>query len=373
MTAPDDAVLRATQRLDEVEALSGIGSWEWEIAADRLHWSDQLRRIYGMQGGRLELGYDDFIGRVHPDDRDAVQAIVQRALEKGETFEIDHRILPDDGTVRHIHSRGHVVHGPEGRAERMHGTAQDVTDAMAAEAERADEARRVAAGQARDEALSLLAHDLRSPLSVVVGYVQLLARQARDGPVDRDRLISYGARIEESARQMTTLLEDLLADADPDSAGEPLETAPTDLADLVRRVCSHHADVVRDARIEARVPDRPVMLAANEAKLERALHNLVLNAIKYSPDGAQVTVRLDPAPDEVRITVADCGIGIPRADLARIFERFMRGSNVSGRVTGIGLGLSSAKRAVEAHGGTIEVESTEGEGTAFTIRLPPAQ
>lgn len=370
MTASDDAILRALQRLDEVEALSGIGSWEWDIAEDRLHWSAQLRRIYGMEDGGRELGYDDFIGRVHPDDREAVEAVVQRALVEGGTFEMDHRIVLDDDAVRHVHSRGHVVAGPDGRAGRMHGSAQDITDALAAEAERAAEARRVAEGQARDEALSLLAHDLRSPLSVVVGYVQLLARQARDGTVDPERLVAYGARIEESARQMTTLLEDLLADADPDSVGEPLDTEPIDLADLVRRVCGHHAGVVSEARIEARVPHGPLILDANEAKLERALHNLVLNAIKYSPEGAEVTVRVEATPDEVTIGVADHGIGIPQADLARIFERFMRGSNVSGRVSGIGLGLSSAKRAVEAHGGTIDVESTEGEGTTFTIRLP---
>jgi signal transduction histidine kinase len=255
----------------------------------------------------------------------------------------------------------------------MHGSAQDVTDARAAEAERADEARRVAAGEARDEALSLLAHDLRSPLSVVVGYVQLLARQAREGTVDADRLVSYGARIEESARQMTTLLEDLLADADPDAGTDQVETAPTDLGDLVRRVCEHHAGVADDARVEAQVPSQPAVLDVSEAKLERALHNLVLNAIKYSPDGAEVTVRLDATPDEARISVADRGIGIPQAEVGRIFERFMRGSNVTGRATGIGLGLSSAKRAVEAHGGTIDVESAEGEGTTFTIRLPRAR
>lgn len=370
-SVPADAAPRAAQRLAEVEALSGIGSWEWEIATDTLYWSDQLRRIYGVAGEDRPLGYDDFIGRVHPADRDDVRAIVRRAFDGKSAFEIDHRILLDDETVRHVHSRGYVLVGDDGMPARMLGSAQDVSDARAAEEVRAEENRRLAAGQARDEVVALLAHDLRSPLAVVVGYVQLLARNARDGRLEVDRMLGYVGRIEESARQMTSLLDDLLADADPDAARDPLETEPTDLGSSIRRIVGHHAALDGPCEIVADLPEAEVVREVNAPKLERALHNLVSNAVKFSPDGGQVTIGLAADDDGVRISVSDQGIGIPPSDLPLVFERFYRGANAAGRVSGIGLGLTSVRRAVDAHGGRIEVSSVVGEGTTFTIHLPP--
>ncbi|MBA3739577.1 MAG: PAS domain-containing protein [Chloroflexi bacterium] len=366
----EDDPPRAAQRLAEVEALSGIGSWEWEIATDTLYWSDQLRVMYGMVGEDRRLGYDDFIGRVHPDDRDEVRAIVQQAFEGRSTFEIDHRIMLDDGAVRHIHSRGYVLLGADGMPGRMLGTAQDVTDARAAEEVRAEERSQVAAGQARDEVLALLAHDLRSPLAVVVGYVQLLGRNARDGQLEIDRIQGYVGRIEESARQMTSLLDDLLADAEPHTTREPLETEPTDLVASIRRIASHHAAAGGGCEILTDLPDTEVVRNVNVPKLERALHNLVSNAVKYSPEGGRVTIRLAADDDEARIAVSDEGMGIPQADLPRVFERFHRGANVAGRISGIGLGLTSVLSGVEAHGGRVEVISVEGKGSTFTIHLP---
>lgn len=360
----------ADRRLAEVEELSGIGSWEWEIAADRLDWSAQLRRIYGVEEPDRGLTYEDFISRVHPEDRADVQAIVERAFGSGSPFLIDHRIVRPDGVVREVHSRGYVLLGDDGKPERMLGSAQDVTDARAAEAERTEAERQAAAGQARDEVLALLAHDLRSPLAVVVGYVQLLARQARAGSLDADKLLGYVGRIEESARQMTSLLEDLLADADPQASDGPAETEPTDLAACVRRIASHHAGLGTPCEIVVEAPDTPVVRPVHTSKLERALHNLVVNAVKYSPDGGRVTLGLQEHEGGVRITVSDEGIGIPPTDLPRIFDRFHRGANVTGRINGIGLGLTSVVRAVEAHGGVIDVESTEGRGTTFRVELP---
>jgi len=178
-------------------------------------------------------------------------------------------------------------------------------------------------------------------------------------------------RIEESARQMNGLLDDLLADADPHAAVEKLETSPTDLVACVRAVASHHAGLGGPCEIAVEVPDGPVVREVHPSKLERALHNLVANAVKYSPDGGTVTLRLTEHPDGVRIAVHDQGIGIPQQDLPRIFDRFHRGSNVAGLISGIGLGLASVTRAIAAHGGTIEVDSEEGEGSTFTIHLPP--
>jgi len=360
----------AGRRLAEVEALSGIGSWEWDIRRDELHWSEQLCRVYGMDPDPAPLTFDIFLARVHPDDREELRTTVQAAHDERRAFETEHRAIHDDGSVHVISGRGYVLTDETGTPTRMIGTGQDVTDLRSAEAARAAEERRLAAEQARDEALALIAHDLRSPLAVVVGYVQLLARQARTGTYDPDRLMPYLERVDVAARQMTTLLDDLLTDADAIAAHEPIEREPIDLADYLRDTAEHHDAISPLHAVAAVVPDEPVLAEVNRAKLERALHNLVLNAIKYSPDGGAITLTLDADADRFRIAVADEGLGIPAADLPHIFERFHRGSNAAGRSSGLGLGLVSVQRAVAAHGGTIEVNSTEGAGTTFTIHLP---
>ncbi len=366
----DDPIERARRRLAEVEELSGIGTWEWHVQRNELSWSEQLRQVYGLRAASGDLTFEDFLARVHPEDRQGVVDTVRRALETGQSFETEHRAVHDDGSVRVIFGRGYVLRGPSGGVERMLGSGQDVTDLRARELERTDAERRRAAGQARDEALALLAHDLRSPLSVVVGYVQLLERQIQRGMFEPEKLTPYLERVNVAARQMTTLLEDLLADADPDAAAEPLETEPVDLAAHVRETVAQHDEISASHHLVAALPDGPVLVPANVGKLERAIHNLIVNAIKYSPDGGTITIGLEADADEARISVADEGIGIPASDLAHVFERFHRGSNVAGRTSGLGLGLISVKRAIEAHGGRVEVDSTEGVGTTFTVHLP---
>lgn len=374
-TAPDpvpvdNAIVRAGRRLAEVEALSGIGSWEWDIPTNELHWSEQLCRVYGMDPTPDPITFEDFLDRVHPDDREAVMSAVREALEARGPFETEHRAVHPDGSVRILFGRGHVLLDTDGKPVRMLGSGQDVTDIRAAEEERTAEERRRAAGQARDDALALIAHDLRSPLAVVLGYIQLLERQAAGGTVDIDKLNPYLDRIDAAARQMTSLLDDLLTDAAVDPAVEPLELAAVDLAEPLRAIAEHHDATSSQHAVVARLPDQPVVVEINQPKIERALHNLVVNAIKYSPDGGTITLGLEADRGSVRITVSDEGIGIPAEDLPRVFDRFHRGSNVSGRTSGLGLGLSSVKRAADAHGGRIDVTSVEGEGTTFTIELP---
>jgi PAS domain S-box-containing protein len=361
---------RAGRRLAEVEELSGIGSWEWNIASNELFWSEQLCHVYGVEPDPAPRTYDDFLACVHPEDRDEVAATVRRALEERGRFTTEHRVVHPDGSVHVIVGRGHVLTDEIGRPLRMLGSGQDVTDERRAAADSAAEERRRIAGQARDDALDLIAHDLRSPLAVVVGYTQLLQRQADAASLDPERVRPYLQRIDVAARQMTSLLDDLLADASPDATTEPIETVRVDLAGWLRQRVEHLDATIGTHQIRGELPQTAVPIELNPPKLERAIANLVTNAVKYSAEGTTVTLSLDARPGEVRIAVRDEGIGIPAADLPRIFDRFHRGANVTGRIGGLGLGLTSVVRAVDAHGGSVAVDSMEGSGTTFTITLP---
>jgi signal transduction histidine kinase len=191
--------------------------------------------------------------------------------------------------------------------------------------------------------------------------------------VPPERLDGALENIDAASNRMTALVDSLL-DLAHLQMGQPLELQrePTDLVGLVAEVaaeCQQTTD-----RHEIRLNAIPALYGEWDGqRLQRVIGNLLDNAVKYSPDGGsiEVTVARDGgATPTAVLTVQDHGMGIPAADLPRIFDRFRRGSNVVGKVGGTGIGLASARQIVEQHGGTISVSSDVGEGTLITIRLP---
>ena len=230
--------------------------------------------------------------------------------------------------------------------------------------------------QAEKEAfLDAVAHDLGNPLTTVKGQAQLLRRRARQGRADLAALETGLAAIEGATDRATRLIGEL-TDAARLEAQRPLELRRTAI-DLVALAAasiteSQAAAAGQQLLLEAGIPE--VVGIWDADRLTRVLENLVANAIKYSPAGSTVLVRVDreEAPDGplAVLSVADQGVGIPAADRPHIFERFRRGGNVAGRFAGSGLGLWGSQRIVAQHGGTIVIDSTEGKGTTVTVRLP---
>ena len=141
------------------------------------------------------------------------------------------------------------------------------------------------------------------------------------------------------------------------------------MAALLHEVCQVHREMTPGAQITERLAQTPMPMAGDAKLLFQVFSNVLSNAIKYSPHGGAITVAAEVAAGEVRVRISDRGIGIPAADLVHLFERYHRGSNVSG-IVGTGVGLYLVKMAVELHGGRVEVDSKEGDGARFTIRLP---
>jgi signal transduction histidine kinase/uncharacterized protein YigA (DUF484 family) len=244
----------------------------------------------------------------------------------------------------------------------------------------------------REQFLAAASHDLKNPLAAAWGNAQMLQRTlARTGTVPPERLTGALANISTSLERMTRQINELL-DMARARLGQPLslERAPTDLVALARQgVALQQAATDRHRlRVEATVPE--LVGEWDTVRLERVLGNLLSNAVKYSPDGGEVVVTVarehglqgragetgetgeTKGSDWAVLGVRDEGVGIPAADLERIFEQFERGANVTGRIEGTGIGLTAARQVVEQHGGTISVESAEGSGTTVTVRLPVA-
>lgn len=210
-----------------------------------------------------------------------------------------------------------------------------------------------------------VSHELRTPLTAIRGNLDLIKRYG----MDRD---SFDA-IESEVDRMSRMVNDLLLLARADYGGLTLELEPIDVDTVVSEVYREARVLAKDRSIKIQVRDfEPVRINGNADRIKQLLLNLVSNALKFTPDGGVITLNLRREDDDCVLEVSDTGIGISKEDQERIFDRFYQADTSRARQTGegAGLGLSIAKWIVDAHGGTITVNSELGKGTTFTIRLP---
>lgn len=227
--------------------------------------------------------------------------------------------------------------------------------------------------RARDELLAVAAHELKTPLSTIAGYAQSLQlRAARQGHLprrDQDTLrVIVG-----QARRLDRLIDSLLDLASLQRGQLQLESRPVDLVALARRAADEVGLTTTRHTITVDGPERPLLVSGDALRLEQVLWNLLQNAIKYSPAGGPIQVRLQRHGREVWLQVRDQGIGIPEEEQGQLFQRFYRAGNQGAQqVRGAGIGLAVVHDVVRRHGGVVEVASVVGEGSTFTVRLPLA-
>ncbi|MHB8647958.1 MAG: sensor histidine kinase, partial [Thermomicrobiales bacterium] len=221
--------------------------------------------------------------------------------------------------------------------------------------------------QTQRDFISMVTHELRNPLTSLKGYAQLMQRRA-----------AYDARGMAVIVSQTNLLERLVDDlrdvARLESRGLELNRAEVDLVALARRCMEQARTLVKGHRLLLDLPDQPLVGWWDGDRLAQVMQNLVSNAIKYSPDGGDILVRIEDRGYEARVSVRDHGIGIVPEALPQLFGRFYRAQGaLTLGVQGLGLGLYITKGLIEAHGGQIWVESEAGAGSTFIFTLPSIQ
>ncbi len=343
-------------QLIEAQSVGRFGSWEWDITANSVAWSDELYRLYGVDRDAGPRTSESFQERVHPDDRDAVQAQVCAASASGEPFSLEHRIVRPDGGVRVMELRGKIVHGSDGTAVRMVGTGQDITERHEIE-------------RAKDEFVSIVSHELRTPLTAIRGSLGLLGSGVL-GP-----LSAKSGRMVEIAVQNTDrlvrLINDILDIERIASGTAKIHQEPCDARELIERASQSLTQLGADARVCLTTEGEPVPLIADQDRVLRTLTNLISNAVKFSPAGSTVRLSSSRLGTEALFTVSDTGRGIPPEHLDSIFERFSQVDSSDEREKGgTGLGLAICRKIVELHGGRIWVESKLGIGSTFFFTLP---
>lgn len=272
------------------------------------------------------------------------RAVIDRALEGPVTVHIER-----DGGRRSYVVRATRPTGNNG--ERVLVTGRHVTEELRAQ-------------RIRSEIVELVSHDLRAPLAVVNGYLDVLRRSLSDE--DRIRAVEAAKR---DAARMSDLLEDLLSAAQAEQLLAPDELVPVSLAELAEEVAASLSTAHPARALRADAADGGHVLGDGK-RLRQALVNLVTNALRYSPDDSPVTIRVSCAGPRACLSVEDHGPGVPEDQRELVFERYARLEGGSGRRPGLGLGLYIVRVIAENHGGSTRVEETPGGGATFVIDLP---
>jgi hypothetical protein len=251
--------------------------------------------------------------------------------------------------------------------------AQALERARLFEAEHVARTNAEAAVRLRDVFLSVASHELRTPLTGLQGNVQLLQRRAaRDGTfAERDRRAVDV--IVEQTKRLGTLISTLLDVSRIQHGQLQITRDHLDLGALLRRVVDEVVPTLTHHSIRLAMPEEPLIVDGDTLRLEQVVHNLLSNAVKYSPFGGEMCVQATRQEADACVVVTDQGLGIPKDALSQIFDRFFRASNAAQQnISGVGIGLFVVREIVTLHGGTVQAESTTGQGSTFTVRLPLA-
>ncbi len=355
-------------------AVSIVSSLIWTNNAEGMMEGEQPG--WGSFTGQTRDEYQDYgwAQAVHPDDAQATIEAWRRAVAKRRLFEFEHRVRHRDGTWRLCSIRAVPLLDAAGEVREWVGVHTDITERKRAEANLL-EAKQAAdmANQSKDRFLAVLSHELRTPLTPVLMAIGALEHDPELSAEVREDLAMMKRNIELE----TKLIDDLLDLSRITSGKLPLHIEPLDLNEVVRHVCGicHPPLRERSIHLEMMLDDVTGFVAADRARLQQVLWNILKNAIKFTPGKGTIRVttkRLDGDRWEVRIQ--DNGIGIPAEVLPRIFNAFEQGdASVTRQFGGLGLGLAISKAVVDLHQGSILAESAgPGQGATFVIELPGA-
>lgn len=356
-------------RLEMMLAASGTGFWEWDLDHDRLIWSDAIFRQHGIEPVGDAPTMAEYLELVHPDDRSAFQAATSASIQSGQPFGLDFRRVRSDGSVHWTHGAGRTFYDETGRPTRMIGTGQDITERRRVERERdrlvAEERR---AGEFREAFIDVISHELRTPITTIVGLTEILARPGRQtDEASRNALLED---VRSESERLHRLVEDLLVLSRVERGAFEAESEPIELRRLLARTVDHEAPSLPTIAISLTVEDALPIVAGEHSYVEQILRNLLGNAAKYTPAGTRVEVEARRDGEAVAIRVLDDGPGMPQGSLDRVFELFFRDPDRARTVAGSGIGLFVCSSLAEAMGGRMWAFLRPTGGMEFGFTMP---
>jgi PAS domain S-box-containing protein len=353
------------KQLAEGQRIAHVGSWEFDAATQTTIWSDEEKRIYGLDPAARSPDYAALLRQhIHPDDAPQLDERFRAALQQGATFENEHRIVLPDGSVRWIYDKAQPYFDERGRLTRYIGATLDITERRAAEEALREADRR------KDEFLATLAHELRNPLAPIRNGLDALRRVGANAP-SADRLLVTMAG---QADHLIRLVDDLM-DLSRITRGKfELQKQRIDLAAVLGQAVNMSRHFIEAEGLELRLNlcCKPTPVDGDAVRLTQVFANLLNNAARHTKRGGRIQIALERVGDEALVRVADTGAGISKELLPHIFDPFVQGGGKGGGARqGLGIGLALVREITQMHGGAVEARSDgEGLGSAFILRLP---
>ncbi|WP_437587969.1 PAS domain-containing protein [Sorangium sp. So ce1000] len=362
-----------------------VGTWRVDLETRHDTRDASLNRILGLDERETTQPMDDWLSRVHPEDLDAVIAMHERSVRERCIYDIIHRVVRTDGSIRWVHDRGRTVGDRDGSPLFLTGAVVDITELKQLERERTELLRREQqalaqsekdriraedANRMKDEFLATVSHELRTPLTAILGWARLI----KDKDLGPERVLQGMASIERNAHAQAQIVDDILTVSRIITGKLRLRTIAVDLAVVIEAAVDTITPTAKAKEIEIRVEPGEGLsrVCGDPDRLQQVMWNLLSNAVKFTPKRGLVTVRVGRSDSQVAISVTDNGKGIATSFLPYVFDRFRQGDSSPTRAHGgLGLGLAIVRHIVELHGGTVEAESPgEGRGATFTVTLP---
>ena len=370
------AFQESEERLRLATDAARLGTFDWDIPTQQVTWNRFHRTLLGY-APELSSSFAAWERRVHPDDLAGVTAALQLAQDSNTNYSCEYRVIWEDDSLHWLAALGRFYYDSDNRPLRMTGIIQDITDRVQIERDRERilqqkqaalaESERV--NRIKDEFLAILSHELRSPLNPILGWTKLLQTRKLDEP----KTIAALATIERNAKAQCQLIDDLLDMARVLRGKLSLNMAPVDLLLVIESAIDtvQTAAIVKSIQIHAVLSDIR-QVSGDAVRLQQIIWNLLTNAVKFTPSGGRIDIRLEQIDNQAQITITDTGKGISPDFLPHIFESFRQeDASVTRNHGGLGLGMAIVYQLVEAHGGTVTADSPgEGKGATFTVRLP---
>jgi len=332
-----------------------------------LYLSPNFERVWGRPREEVYGDWKSWVGFIHKDDRGSfLETLESEVFAKGEyddvSYSMEYRIVRPSGEIRWIKNRGFSVKDHEGRVYRFAGIAEDITDIKAAEVR-------------REDLFAMLRHDLRTPLTMMEANLEIVMDS-----LDKDKYsepIAIINTVKNKVKTPNTMIDDLSMIARAQSPSVSMKPMPQSLPGLVREAVILSKDQVKSKGLglEIDIEDDLLPITFDRVSIQRAVINLLHNAINYTPSGGTIRVSVsdnhacEGVPGECQVvSISDNGPGIPADARDRVFEKYFRLDRDASQ--GTGLGLAIVKAVAEAHGGKVELESEVGVGSTFSIMLP---
>lgn len=359
------------ERLKFAQSAGKIGAFEWDPVSNMIMWTSELENIYELDPGEFGGYLDSWMKWVHPQDIDELKDEIEKVFHQRKELDHQFRIITKNGNMRWILARGRVITSSDNK-QKFIGINIDITEQKITEYKlRLTETNLLHALSVRDEFLAIASHELKTPLTSLKLQNQIFQRGlARNENYTQEKVKTFIEKNCVQIDRLTRLVDDML-DISRIRTGK--FTIKKEMCDLNRMI----SDILVRTReqFEASGSGQPVIESFDPVsgewdplRIDQVLTNIITNAIRYG-QGKPITISVKNYNESVRVSVRDQGLGIPKSDQTKIFQRYERGM-LAREVSGLGLGLFISKQIIDAHGGKIWVESEVNKGSTFYIDLP---